>query len=308
MRAMLLRLRHDRRRAPRAGVGRACALSFALLAWLPRGAAAEAPDAAATRWTPAFSLGFDVQNQGLEADLDSSIGLSASSGSTQLSSLFRLDGTLYTPSLLSGAGAPRLLLHAGAQIPLAEGFLVLRANEQYLVGTLEAAQFCPLAPGPPVIDSCDQKGRTDLRYDVAWSAGLGVEFTLPLAERQIKLRPSIDYFGQSLQLDSRIERVDMGLQGAPINAVTVVQTTTLAASRGELVHAIGPRLSVDVETGRIGRFSLNVFVETQFYWIVSNRTFIYGASNGADSADFRAVLDPLVAQGGAGLRIVWSGD
>jgi len=290
----------QRRSVPRrVGLG---ATAFAVALWIaPAGSAQEDAAGTSSRWTPGFAVGFDVQNQSLEAEFDSSFGIGGSRGSTILSSVFSFDASLRSPVLLHGAGAPRLVLHAGGQVPLSGSQSLLQVNKQYVFTDLSVGQFCPT--GDPGIDSCDQSGLMEMTQDFGWYAGLGVEFTLPVSERQLRIRPSVDYFGQALRFEGQVDRIDRGPPDGH-----VVQTSRISASADELTHAIGPRLAFEVEAVRLGEFALNVFVEGQFFWIVSNRDFPFVGSNGGDSASFRAELDSLVSQGGAGLRIAWTGE
>jgi hypothetical protein len=268
-------------------------------------------------WEPALSLGFDVQNQSFTAKVDSSdlfkLVPASTSSTTVLSSLFRFDGALYTPTLLEGAGAPRLLVHGGVQIPLSGDFALLRANEEFIFIGADPSpdEACPkgeLVDGNTV-GTCDHASSISLDNNVNWYLGLGVEFTLPIAERQFKLRPSIDYFGQSLRFDGTAARRDRADGAGSVPEGTVLREPTVSASTDELTHAVGPRLTLDVDVARVGSFSLNVFVEAQIYWILSDRTYAFSGSNAdGDTADFVVEADPLVAQGGAGLRIVWRGD
>ena len=275
------------------------AVVSAVVTAVASGVAAQAPDGDPHGWEPTLSVGFDVQNQGFETDVDSSLGVSGSESNTVISSLFRFDTALYTPTLVEPGGAPRLLIHAGAQIPLSAEHALLRLNREFLVGGPDTGQSCPI--GGAVL-ACDHAGTTDLIYDLNWYAGLGVEFTLPLGRRQFKLRPSVDYFGQSLGFEGSVARVDRNFQGG------VVDRFSVSASTSEIVHAVGPRITFDVETARVGAFSFNVFLETQLYWILSERDIYFGGQNADGTADFHVKLRPLIAQGGAGLRVVWHGD
>ncbi|HEY5657595.1 MAG TPA: hypothetical protein VIY27_07370 [Myxococcota bacterium] len=139
-------------------------------------------------------------------------------------------------------------------------------------------------------------------FDFNWRAGLGVEIALPIGGRAFRLQPSVDYFGQSLQFDGEVTRVNKDFFGTPL------QSFSVSGSSSEIVHSLGPRLTLDIEAARVGSFALNVFLESQFYWVLSEREFAFGGQSPDGTADFRVKLRPLLAQGGAGLRIVWRGD
>jgi hypothetical protein len=260
---------------------------------------------AAARWLPTFSVGFDVQNESLETQLDSSLGIPASDGKLVLSSVFRFDAALYSPVLASGFGSPRVVFQAGAQVPLSKSQSALRFDRQVPFNDAAVSTLCDQSVAN--VDSCDHSGAVELRNQLSWIAGLGVEFTLPFAQRQFKLRPSIDYFGRSLKLNGMVERMDLGDPGV-VGPSGLLQTTSISASSSQLLHALGPRVSLDIEAARLARFSLNVYFEGQLYWIFSDRSFAFGGSNNGDTASFGVAFDPLVSQGGAGLRIVWTGD
>jgi hypothetical protein len=309
---------------------------WTIAAALASGASAEPLDEPSRGWEPAFSVGFDVQNQGFETSVDSDplvfdsdtgtyndgLGVFGSESTTLLSSVFRFDGAFYTPSIIAGGGAPRLFVHAGALVPLSEDFAALRENQEFLatnpiIRFAPYNSFCPTGPNRDVVDgkpvvSCDHAATADVNYDISWYAGLGVEFTLPIGQRRFRLRPSVDYFGQPLRFDGSVTRVDRTEQNPNLDPPTVageiIREPTVSVSASELVHALGPRLTLDVEVARLGAFSLNPFLEAQLYWILSERDFTFRGQSADGSADFRVKLRPLIAQGGAGLRVVWRGD
>jgi hypothetical protein len=293
------------------------------------GAAAESPDELSRGWEPAFSVGFDVQNQGFETNVESDplvfdsttitytgLGVSGSDSATVLSSNFRFDAALYTPTLFTRGGAPRFFAHAGAQVPLSEDFAILRDNQEFNRGDpriiLPGNAYCPTGE---LVDSkrvvtCDHSSTADMNYEISWYAGLGVELTLPIGQRRFKLRPSVDYYAQPLSIDGNVARVDRTVQNFQLGTVDgeIVRALSVSASAEELVHALGPRIVFDVEAARVGAFSLNVFLESQFYWIVSERDIFFSGQSADGTADFQVKLRPLIAQGGAGMRIVWRGD
>jgi hypothetical protein len=79
------------------------------------------------------------------------------------------------------------------------------------------------------------------------------------------------------------------------------------ASTSKTLHAIGPRLTVIGEVGRAGPLSFGVFAEARLYWLLNGGDIKYGATSADGTVNFVAEPDPLIAQGGAGLRITWVG-
>jgi hypothetical protein len=296
--------------------GVAASIAFYAIALGPAtrvaGAESDADRDELDRWLPSLALSFDVHHQSFDVSATSDLGYSANDTTNVLTSVFAVDGAISTPALAEGFGAPRLFVQAGVQIPISDEQTILRVAESFpppnSMGVLDPLTIanCPDLGGVPTKTSCDQSLSSTLTFNVNWSAGLGAEFTLPTPSRSFKIRTAIEYFGQSLDFDGDAKRDDR--TSTATMKGSIVDTLTIAgASASETFHAIGPRLSFAGEVGRVGPLSFAVFAETRLYWLLNADDIQFGVTTADGSSSFVVDPDPLVAQGGAGLRITWVG-
>ena len=271
------------------------------------GAESQAEEKERTSWLPSLALSFDVHHQSLDVSGTSDLGFSEKQSENLLTSVFSVDGAISTPVLAEGFGAPRLFVQAGVQAPLSDETTPLKAVRSFPAvdpdtGGLppETVESCPDLDAPK--EACDHSLESKLTFNVSWSAGLGAEFTLPTPSRALKIRTSVDYFGQSLDFDGDAERLDRGGTGEEIEKLRIG-----GASTSKTLHALGPRVAFSGEVGRAGPLSFGVFAEIRLYWLLNDGDINYSATNTNGTASFVAEPDSFVAQGGAGLRITWVG-
>jgi hypothetical protein len=260
-------------------------------------------------WTPSISVGFGLTSQSLdgtaETDLPTADGgtvpIGAGISNDLRAQYFEPSASLYSPPLLDGGWAPRLFVHAGGQVPLSNTFIA-----QNYVGTFGIGDDlngnCP-APDPR---ACVVKSKSSVMLNGNWFAGIGVDLTLPVSRRQFHLRPSIDYFGQSWQAESSIERTST--TNPPGQPLTSLFETIDASSEKKIMHGVGPRLQFILELAEVGPIGVDLFLETQFYWILSDSAVQISGSSADGNASFTTEVDSFVGQGGGGVRIVWKGD
>lgn len=289
------------------------------------GAESDADEDELHSWLPSMALSFDVHHQSFDVNGSSDLGYSAKDSTNVLTSVFSFDGAISTPALAEGFGSPRLFVQAGFQIPISDEHTIMRnaksfpPPDEFDEPDDDTLKNCPDLGGPDDKTSCDQSLSSNVTFNVNWSVGLGAEFTLPTPSRGFKIRTAIEYFGQSLDFDGKAKRDDrtsiLAAKGRIIETLTIS-----GASTSETFHAIGPRLSLSGEVGRVGPLSLAVFAETRFYWLLNGGNIKYGGTGttitdsdgmvthdpGGSSA-FVVDPDSFIAQGGAGFRITWVG-
>jgi hypothetical protein len=286
------------------------ALATLSAVWLVSAAhAQQEPEEESPGWTPSLSLGFGITSQGLEGtsqtDLQTADGGTVPIGAGESNELrvqyFEPSASLYAPPIWDGGWAPRLFVHGGLQVPLSDGFIA-----QNYVGTFGQGDDldgnCP-APAPR---TCVVKSKNSVSLDGNWFVGIGVDLTLPVSRRQFHLRPSIDYFGQSWKAEGEIERTST--TNPPGQPLTSVFESIDASSDTQIMHGVGPRLQFILELAEVGQFGVDLFLETQFYWIVSDNAVQFTGSSADGNASFVTEVDSFVGQGGGGVRIVWKGD
>jgi len=340
-------LRRKRRRSTRGLRTGSCALVAALFAAPgPIRAQAEAePD-----WIPALTIGIALANQRGEGTLTNSVRRAgtgildpgddcptpvtgcAIDGSESIRAGVLNFGAQLTGPVLGNdwPGRPRPFVHAGYQYWTAPSTKILK----------EANPDDPFAP--PAITSSnllqrlepeDWKGQGEVvGYEVedAWWAGLGVAFTVPvpLLDRDIEVKPSFDYYGQTATVSGLVKHVEATPSPLPTVRNGQFDLITIAALQGTTLHAVGPRLALETELYRRGSVALSMYVDAMFYWFLNDRTVRFSSqaarvrvvdNDGTQLTDGGQFIDPnafmnvdfsqeqVLAQGGIGFRVSWLG-
>lgn len=307
-----------------------------LLAITAVAAAAQGEDAGKTvrGWTPSLSVGFSIFNQDSGGEIESGYTDDFGTGRSDrmLTSTFNTELTLLTPALGTSAVEPRFFVRAGFQVPLSDTFTAQKIARTLTGPTRETTplpftpdffEVCPdatFAPvgGPVISGTCQINGEIAITVNVNWRAGLGMEFTIPWGDRHFSIRPSLDYFGQSVEANGSNSRIQKPGQPSIRDTVSVNSGT-------QIMHGIGPSLEFDLDVARAGPVTLEIFLTTSFYWLLGSNEFGFEGSgvrtcsapgtpicspevvNYVPTGTFSAEVGDFVAEGGAGLRIVWTG-
>ncbi len=99
------------------------------------------------------------------------------------------------------------------------------------------------------------------------SAGAGIAFTLQWGERRIRVKPSVEYLREEIEItgivNSAIPLTNplMGSQD-PENEYRLI---SLNDSTEEVYHGLGPGLEIEMDTMRTGPFVLAVYISGQAY-------------------------------------------
>jgi hypothetical protein len=137
-----------------------------------------------------------------------------------------------------------------------------------------------------------------------WQAGIGFDFIIPFDQRQFRIRPSLDYVGQSVDVEGVATRTLRGASNVDLPGGNRIG----ASSDDKIIHGLGPRIQIDVEVAKNDEFTVSLFVESGFYWMLSDRSVRFSSTDAAgESATFKVKLDDFAPQGGAGIRIAWTG-
>jgi hypothetical protein len=277
------------------------------------GHAQYAGDEIGDRWLPSFDMAFAVHSQTLETSGWSSLGYTASDTTNVLTSLFGIDAGLATPVLIDRFGAPRIFGSIGVQFPMSNDFPVLNRTASFAPLDPLTPTVCPVGeiagdPAAPVA-SCDQELKVDMNLKVNWLLGAGVDFTLPIHERKIYVRTGVQYLGQKLEFSGFASRNDRASgQGNNTQPGTVLRELTICCATGSKnLHAIGPSLGINADAAHVGPVALHVFAQLNTFWYVNPGAIEFGTSTASGDAEYSVRPQPFVAQGLAGLRIVWKG-
>lgn len=295
MRALLQRLRC------------AALAPLVLAAFVRAAASAEAaplPEAKAEpRWTPSLALGISAQAHYATGKSSNSFADRAffasrtEDRSVVLMPVIPVSTELAGPSLPVLPGSPRPFVRAGFQQSVDFDRTIARQ------GSIPKPVVLPTGPpGRLTADGIGGQGTLLVaEFEHAWFAGIGLQWSEPLASRSLQIKTSLDYFGQDIQLEGHV--VHVSGQGPGETAPFATQRLDGRASR--VLHAIGPRLALEVEVGSAGPFGFSTYLETATFFAIGNRSEEFEAHSGSDRASFAFEADSWITQAGVGVRVRW---
>jgi hypothetical protein len=266
----------------------------------------ERPGPLGKGWIPSLALGIGVQHQDLDGETRASFADFSQGGSANdiLTGDFRGRIELASPALYEDGMAPRFFVHSGFSVPFSDEFVSERLNLSFGGNDPGFPTSCAVTPPDSRILSCDTRTRSTVTVNAYWHAGVGIDLTLPFDRRQFRLRPSLDYVGQAVEIEGRAERILRGASNVELPGGSRIG----ASSDEELIHGLGPRIQLDVEVAEIRELTISLFVEAGFFWMLSDRELRASKTDAAgDSVRFDVELDAFAPQGGAGIRVAWTG-
>jgi hypothetical protein len=200
---------------------------------------------------------------------------------------------LMTPGLASLPGRPRLFVRAGVSASFAaDKDLAKEGNPG------------PLSdPGviPPQADAFPGQGSaTNVEVQSPFvSAGAGVAFSFDIGERRVRLKSSVEYLRQEIEVTGISNRVL--IFGVPL-------FVEFEGRKTGTFHALGPGLEVEVDAMRTGSLMTSVFLSTRIYHFLGNRDIeltdrITTPIGGI--ARWKYEQDPWAYRAHVGFRIRW---
>ncbi len=138
-------------------------------------------------------------------------------------------------------------------------------------------------------------------------AGLGVAFEVPLLEdRVLRIKPSVEYRRERIWAEIFLGEAQ-SLDGS---AQCPCRSISLAAGEKQTLHAVGPGLELEVDSGRVGSVVITTYGAFRAYVAVDGRNVtIRGAGSFDDGtpANVRGRLsrDRWSYRYGVGVRFRW---
>jgi len=297
-------------------------------------------------WVPAFSLYFDAHGQKLEGSvttgpvlgpplsdggcLDSSDGsrdpgelcpsgrpnkeqilADDTGGDTSVSPLVGASLELMTPALTERFLRPRLFAHAD----LASAF----SFERTVAGIESPGPFefppiflsqndDPLAVRFDELSIFGQGSRARVQLERwVWSAGLGAAFGFDVLGRRVRVKPSLEYLHQELELIGTVHRA-VKLKHPQVSVVDFrdFRLLQLSGTETESYDGIGPGLEVEADAARLGPFVSSVYATARGYYLLGDLDTEFSASNEfGETATWSFEPQRWVWRAGVGLRFRW---
>ena len=104
------------------------------------------------------------------------------------------------------------------------------------------------------------------------SGGLGLSFETELAGRRLRIKPSLEWMFQrdEFRLDfAHVETVGFD----PLRCTPRCRAVSTSNQETEGFHSLGPGLEVELDTGRMGDFTLSIFTQFRALRILGDRKF-----------------------------------
>ena len=256
------------------------------------------------RWQPSLNLGVGLHRQKVTSSGTSTLGGTADDSRTILTSIFTVNGQIATPALIKGFGKPKLYARAGYQFPLANEIKLIDNEVGVSLGefTMDPTRCGTMQT--PGTATCEHGVILELSINQFWSAGFGVEFSLPTEIADFTIGVGVEYLGQDYKFAGRATRVDRGRTGN--QAGVVLGTVTLPETKASRVlHAIGPRVVLSVNAAQLGPVTAHLYADITNYWYIGDEDFTFAGTFGADSSSFGVEYDSFITQTTAGIKLVW---
>lgn len=224
-------------------------------------------------WEPQLAIGFGVLTQPHrgEATIPTETGTTnlSDSGDSLISQHFKFGLDLQTPFALPVPTRPRLVLRSSLSLPISRGLISDREDLQFDSGAAGFSDNCPATVGTPPGPSatCSIRLRTRTSIDYIWTAGLGVDFTLPFDQQQFHFMQGFEYIGMAAQPEGTYLR-----RTSPRSSTTESEAEYIDV-KGDLdfYHGISITETFSVDAYEQGPLRFGFFLEGRMSWFATDR-------------------------------------
>jgi hypothetical protein len=232
-----------------------------------------------------------------------------------LSALVGGDLELMTPGWQAIPGRPRLFAHGGVFGAFGQTSKVTREGDP--TGLPD-----PLPTTPLQTEETVQGTGSEITAEIepfAFGVGGGVAFGFDVAGRRLRVKPSIEFMQEEIQLEGRLFRAVQTDTGGPLTALpSRFFGVSLESETTEVFRGLGPGLEVEMDTLRAGPFMLSLFAGGQAYKILGDTKVDMQQSVVIEdpaltppgvpqtaATDFTFEKNPWSFSGAVGLRFRW---
>jgi hypothetical protein len=221
------------------------------------------------------------------------------------------DLELMTPGAVSLPGIPRLFAHAGAAAVFSQTLNPAKEGVPEPMRT-------PPGVGTGITEDTifGQGSQTSVKNGpLAVTAGAGVAFTIDAFERRIRIKPSVEYLWEELEVSGIVQRAVALTSPAQANGIEDFRLIILRDEETQAFHGVGPGLEIETDAARVGSFMASIFIGAQAYAILGDRRVEFSTSNQVlnnsdvpveESAAWSVEKDPWAYRAGVGLRLRWA--
>ncbi len=233
-------------------------------------AAGNARSRAVERWVPGLSIVGLGHIQGRSGSIESPERGSHSGSTRSVFASLGLSAELSTPVLSFAPGRPRLFFHGDAALSF--------ETEEPLINEGDPGEIVLKSVGGSVVTPVDgalgrgSATRVDTQSPIV-SAGLGLACELPLGDRNLRLKPSVEWQWQKDRIRQLFGDVKSNGTDPDSCAKPSCRTLEIDATLTEGFHSLGPGLEIEIDAARIGDFILTVYASGRAYRLLGSRGF-----------------------------------
>ncbi len=232
---------------------------------------------------------------------------------------------LMAPRFCKAIGCPRLFAHGDVAFALSDPRTIAGEAKP---GTLALPPDLPQVVRrniPEAAVSGQGSSTVSQLQDTVYSAGLGVAFTFEVFERTVRIKPSVEYLHEEIEVTGLVNRAvkrdPTAAPGAPADpafratSFSDFRLIYLNASQKKAFNGIGPGLEVEGDAARLGPLVLSVYLSGSGYRFIGNRKVSLTDTNSdgdgcnlegdCETASWEFEHDPWAWRGNVGLRFRW---
>lgn len=221
---------------------------------------------------------------------------------------------LMAPRFCDSIGCPRLFAHGDVAFALSDSRTIagnakpdtmsLDINNLPLVALNNIPETAIMGQGTSTVSQLQ---------DTVYSAGLGVAFTFEVFERTVRIKPSVEYLHEEIEVTGTVNRAVKVV--TPATSFSDFRLIYLNAKQNRTFNGIGPGLEVEGDAARLGPLVLSVYLSGSGYRFIGNRK-VSLTDNNSDGEDCNAGCpfetaswefehNPWAWRGNVGLRFRW---
>lgn len=300
-------------RRARAPARRLAALSAALIcasgSVLGSSAARAADDAIPDydRWSPAVAFQMGLLRQQAHGGAVSNRRPPRNPGTPEdgdnllLDYYFGLSFELMAPAIADVAGHPQPFVHLDVLHPL--GLEVDIARE----GSPDGFSFADLESVETATLTSDAVAGQGIKTEAEFksptlTAGLGMAFSFDWLDRHFRVRPSIQYFYEKVEINGVVYDADGQRVIENFIVIEDFDLFSVSQAQNKTLHGLGGGVELEMEIARLKSGLLSIGAGIHAYHILGGRRFDFSSTDGTDSASWSATMDPMVYRGGFSFR------
>jgi hypothetical protein len=255
-------------------------------------------------WQPRFDATFGVHSQVVRSHVQRTTGVTGRESRDILASIFKFSTGVVSPSISEEFGKPRFYGRVGYHYVIStDDIRILDSNFSVSTGDYNSDPGLCGINQEPTTSSCDHSLTIDVDIENMWSAELGVEFSAEIWEQEFKLSTGIAYLGQEMTYKGLSVKNDR--ESFPTPGLIAGTFVIPKVRNTDIIHTIGPSVSLAASVGQIGPISIQFFGDLGFFFYLDDDDEILTGSESGDVAVYRVEKEAYLTEATAGIRLSW---